>query len=741
MKRQTAFTIIIVLSLLVTGTMPASASSLAASLPAQPSRSVGVGPAEIINTLPEGYHESHFEGNQNQFSCFAVGWAADPDDRNIDLNIRIFSDDVEVAQTVAGTFRQDLEDAGVCQDGTCFFSVDLWGLISPDVDHLITVQAQDPQTGEWTNLIDTPRTLNCSEENVLPEGFHEFHFEGNQNQFTCFAVGWTADPNDRNIDLNVRVLSDAVEVAQTVAGTFREGLEEAGACPGGTCFFSVDLWGSISPDEDHLITVQAQDAQTGEWVNLSDTPRTLNCSEENVLPEGFHDFSEGTQSPFFCKAEGWAADPNDRNIDLNVRILSDGVEVAQTVAGTFREGLEEAGVCTDGTCSFSVNLFSLISLDTDHSIAVQAQDAQSGEWVDLSNTPKTLNCIDPGAQPIVWDGFGNGNNTSVDALELFKGKLYAEASNYGEGATIWRSTNGQTWTQVTSPGFDSAYGVNNPIVFDMFTFEGKLYAGTGNWESTPSAGQIWRSTNGTAWSLVASNGLGNLNNAGFTTFTSFNGMLYAAALNRIDGAEIWRSRTGNSGSWQRVASQGLSGGSPYFIITSLNTFKGQLYAGVEATAGTGAQVWRSSNGTTWTLVNNNGFGDVNNYQTGSSVVYRGQLYMTTRNDVTGAQLWRSSNGTTWIQVVGNGFGDINNLKIESLIMYANALYAAANNPVTGVELWRSTDGVNWTQINADGFGDSGIFCSLWSNGTIAFQGNYLIGCSGPYGGTIWQLQQ
>jgi hypothetical protein len=398
-------------------------------------------------------------------------------------------------------------------------------------------------------------------------------------------------------------------------------------------------------------------------------------------------------------------------------------------------------VCTDGTCSFSVNLYSLISLGIDHSIAIQAQDAQSGEWIDLSNTPKTLNCIDAGAEPLVWDGFGNGNNQSIEALEVFDDNLYAEVTNYAEGASIWRSADGTAWTQMTSPGFDSAYGSNNPIVFDMATFKDQLYAGTGNWESTQSAGQIWRSANGTDWSPMALEGLGNPNNDGFTTFTSFNGMLYAATLNRSDGAEIWRSKTGDNGSWQRVASQGFGGGSAYFIITSLTTFNGQLYASVEASLGTGAQIWRSSTGTKWTLVSANGFGDPNNFQTGASVVYRGQLYVTTRNDVTGAQLWRSSNGTNWSQVVGNGFGDVNNIKIESLTTYAGALYAAANNPVTGVELWRSTDGVNWTQINADGFGDSGHIVSLWSNGTVVFQDNYLIGSSGPFGGVIWQLHR
>jgi hypothetical protein len=161
---------------------------------------------------------------------------------------------------------------------------------------------------------------------------------------------------------------------------------------------------------------------------------------------------------------------------------------------------------------------------------------------------------------------------------------------------------------------------------------------------------------------------------------------------------------------------------------------------VEAAAGSGAQVWQSGNGTDWAQVTEDGFGDLYNYQTGASVVFRGHLYVTTRNDVTGAQLWRTRNGTTWTQVIGDGFGDINNVKIESLVVYNGALYAGANNPVTGVELWRSTEGVNWAQVNADGFGDSSIFVSLWSNGTTVFQGKLLIGSNGPFGGVIWQLE-
>ena len=74
MKRQTAFTIIIVLSLLLTGTMPASASTFTvnSTVDARTSASIHqiINLADILNTLPDGSHDAS-AGNQNQFSCLA----------------------------------------------------------------------------------------------------------------------------------------------------------------------------------------------------------------------------------------------------------------------------------------------------------------------------------------------------------------------------------------------------------------------------------------------------------------------------------------------------------------------------------------------------------------------------------------------------------------------------------------------------------------------------------------------
>ena len=613
MKRQTAFVASALLSLFLTLTFPASASSLTADQPAQPSRNVGAQLAAVVNTLPEGFHEFHFEGNQNQFTCFAIGWAADPDDRNIDLNIRIFADNVQVAQTVASLFRPDLEEAGVCQDGTCHFIVDLWGLITPGVNHLITVQAQD--------------------------------------------------------------------------------------------------------------------AQTGEWVDLSTTPRTLNCSEENLLPEGFHDAIEGVQNQFSCFAEGWAADPNDRDIDLNVRILSDGVEVAQTVAGTFRQDLDDAGVCTGGTCSFSVDLWGLISPDTDHWITVQAQDAQTGEWVDLGSTPKMLTCIGLNWQQVNTNGFGDSQTNGVISLQVFKNRLYAGTAN-GFGGSVWRQQPDGQWQQVSEAGFGS--GSAAPAIVDLAVFQGNLYAGMG-WDDAP--GQVWRSRDGTSWQPVTTDGFGDDANIAITNFAVFKGLLYAGTGTNDGSAQIWRSARGNNTSWSNVAPDGpgLAGN-----VTGFAVYKGVLYAAVESSSGVDpAQVWRSTNGSDWTTVTADGFGDPGNISTGGFAQFEGYLYLGTRNEATGGQLWRTRDGLHWEMVVGDGFGDPSNIKIESLLAHDDLLYAVTFN-WQGLQIWRSEDAIHWEQIISNGFGDGNNFSTLWNNAITEFQGQIVIGTwNDAEGGELW----
>jgi len=124
---------------------------------------------------------------------------------------------------------------------------------------------------------------------------------------------------------------------------------------------------------------------------------------------------------------------------------------------------------------------------------------------------------------------------------------------------------------------------------------------------------------------------------------------------------------------------------------------------------------------------------------GGFAVYGAYLYIGTRNAATGAQLWRSNNGTTWNPVMTDGFGDINNDKLESLFVFDGTLYAGLNNAFTGLEVWQSSNGTTWNQVNPDGFGNSNNRDTLWSNSTVSFNAAMYLGIgNGPNGLQIWR---
>ena len=235
-------------------------------------------------------------------------------------------------------------------------------------------------------LVFTSSGYASTNESTIPEGFHDGE-EGDVEANNCSAFGWEVDPDNRERDLEVRILSDddPVPVATTVADLLRE---DVSACPGGTCGFNVDLWGLISSGETHQITVQVYDLETGRWVNLRNTPRELTCSR---YFEGFHDGNDGNVVSSTCSAYGWVVDPDDRERDLEIRILADDdpVPVATTVAYHLRRGESE---CTEATCRFNVNLSGVISANETHQITVQAYDLETESWVNLHNTPKNLTC-------------------------------------------------------------------------------------------------------------------------------------------------------------------------------------------------------------------------------------------------------------------------------------------------------------------------------------------------------------
>jgi streptogramin lyase len=346
----------------------------------------------------------------------------------------------------------------------------------------------------------------------------------------------------------------------------------------------------------------------------------------------------------------------------------------------------------------------------------------------------------PGWRQKNINGFGDRNNNVANRMSVFNGYLYAGTGNDVTGGEVWRSADGINWNQVNLDGFGDA--ANTQIQVSE-SFNGNLYVGTLN---NATGAEIWRCTacDGTDWAQVASGGFGNSNNSEIERVIVFSNTLYATTNNSNTGVEVWISNTGNSSSWTQVVAGGF-GDTKNTGLWAAALFNGYLYMATgqwdafneDPPTNTGTEVWRTNNGTTWSQVNTDGFGDKGNISPWL-ISFNGYLYMLSWNIGTGSQIWRCAtcDGTDWTQVVSNGFGDGNNIGGNTLLSFGGRLYADTWNDSTGTEIWQTADGTSWSQVNIDGFGNSN---NLGVRGAVVFNGGLYFGTlNGSNGAGIWQ---
>ncbi len=337
-------------------------------------------------------------------------------------------------------------------------------------------------------------------------------------------------------------------------------------------------------------------------------------------------------------------------------------------------------------------------------------------------------------QQVGSDGFGDPLAEEVSAVAAFDGYLYAGTSNPTNDARIFRSADGMTWNPVIEPGFGSAHDTAPPAILDMAVFNGRLFASTGR----GNAAQIWYTINGISWGQVVNAGFGDPNITDISVLTEYNGLLYAGATSAVAGAQIWRSYTGDSNSWTKVAPAVAGTGAD--LITGMAVFDGALYAAVQFEAETPVAIWRT-NGGAWTTIVSDGFGDSSTITAGDIAVYGNYLYVGAGSNTTGAQLWRTADGSVWEHVVTPipGFGDANNRAVTTVTVFQDTLYLSVDNAASGLEIWQSTNGTTWVQDNADGFGDINNTATNGSNATAVFLNQLYLGMANmTTGGELWR---
>ena len=238
------------------------------------------------------------------------------------------------------------------------------------------------------------------------------------------------------------------------------------------------------------------------------------------------------------------------------------------------------------------------------------------------------------------------------------------------------------------------------------------------------------------WKQVNINGFGDRSSR-IATLAPFGDYLYAGTFKFADhGAQLWRMDT--SGNWTAVMTNGF--GVYYNVgIDHLVEFNGNLYAGVWNSTphppytDTGGEIWRSNNGSTWTQVVSEGFGDRFNGEILHLAVFNNQIYASawSYTDAHGAEIWRSSTGNAgeWEQVVANGLGDATNQAGVTMEVFNGHIYIgtyswnSATNRPNGCEIWRS-DGATWAKVITDGFGNVNCYAvrSLAGFGDFLYAG-------------------
>jgi len=141
--------------------------------------------------------------------------------------------------------------------------------------------------------------------------------------------------------------------------------------------------------------------------------------------------------------------------------------------------------------------------------------------------------------PVITGGFGSLDNLAITALSRFGNYLYASVATTTI-ATIWRSADGENWSQVFAgdPGF-----IGNVSALEVY--HEQLYVVLSNYASGV---EVYRTANGTNWEQVGFDGFGDTNNVepywdnGMTVFRD---RLYVGITNWWDGGEIWEMCIGN----------------------------------------------------------------------------------------------------------------------------------------------------------------------------------------------------
>jgi len=292
--------------------------------------------------------------------------------------------------------------------------------------------------------------------------------------------------------------------------------------------------------------------------------------------------------------------------------------------------------------------------------------------------------------------FGNAvitQNDHIDSLAVFQGVLYASTANrsgFSPGTLVYSSTTGDpgSWTQVISAGFGD---VNNVNFKDMVTFTVSatewLCGGTAN---DVTGAEVWCTQDGAQWEQKNTSGFGVISNTLIASTGVFSGGLYVGVASEIISGSVWR--TDDLATWTQVFTA-----TKHHRVEIAAPFDGYLTIAAGAYDGRDLgdptiAIYRSTTGDpgSWEEVGQAVGANPNNTRTivDGTAVYNSALYLATMNAVDGAEVWRTTDGATWTQQNASGFG-VTHTFAAQLIPFNGYLYAWTSDYTTGQRVYRT----------------------------------------------------
>jgi hypothetical protein len=256
----------------------------------------------------------------------------------------------------------------------------------------------------------------------------------------------------------------------------------------------------------------------------------------------------------------------------------------------------------------------------------------------------------PSGDPLTWTsvitpGFGYINNTNFKDMQVLGGWLCGGTQNITTGAQVWCSEDGTTWEQKNVSGFGDPA---NQGIWSGYVFQDALYFGVRSVDGPRHKGRLFRTSSlsreGKAqWTEVYDGPVGS---SEVGILGDLDGFLYIATYS-ANGIAIYRSSSGDVGSWSRVSTTGIDGSAVNrgTVVDGATVHQEALYVAVFKTSG-GVTVWRTT-GTLerglvdWEQVGASGLGDPRNVYA-QLVSFHEDLYAWTTNYATGQQVRRAS---------------------------------------------------------------------------------------------------